>query len=113
MDLIVEPVEGVVVVAVVGDVDLATAPGMEECLSTQLAAGRVRLVLDLSQVAFMGSVGLRVVLSLLQASRQKGGDLRLCAAQPGVAKLLRVAGASEVMRIFATRGEAVGSYVSC
>jgi anti-sigma B factor antagonist len=110
MEIIVRQAGTAVLASPVGSLDALTAPEVEACLQAELDRGQSRLILDLGQTDYMGSVGLRVMLSIMQQCRRKGGDLRVAAAQPGVAKVLRMSGAGEVLKIFATAGEAVASY---
>lgn len=110
MDLVIQQVGHVTVISVAGSVDALTGPQVEGCLQEQLDHGQRRLVLDLGQVDYMGSVGLRVILSMLERSRKKGGDLRLAGVQHGVMKVLQVSGADCLVTTYATPDEAVGSY---
>lgn len=57
-----------------GDLDLATAPDLRECLRGQLADHAEIVVLDLADVSFIDSSGLRV---LLEAVSGDGGRLRI------------------------------------
>jgi stage II sporulation protein AA (anti-sigma F factor antagonist) len=62
LDVVVEPVgEGVVVLAVSGEVDLDTAAGLEEHLRAALSNGCSRVILDLSGCTFFDSSGLNVL----------------------------------------------------
>ena len=51
-------------IAVAGDLDLASADRLEHEVGRQRAAGVIRLVIDLSDVDFIDSTGLRVLLTL-------------------------------------------------
>lgn len=54
-----------------GELDLAAAPGLEERLA-QLSAEGVAIRLDLSQLAFIDSSGVRVLIRAVNASRENG-----------------------------------------
>ena len=110
MDIVVKQVGLASLVCVVGSVDALTAPEIADCLESQLDSGRTRLVLDLGQTDFLSSAGLRVILTILRKSREKGGDLRLAAAQPGVERVLGLAGVAEILKVFSTGEEAVASF---
>lgn len=70
-------VDDAVVVAVAGAVDMASAPQLGNVLAAVLAGSPVVLVIDLSAVDFLGSMGLNV---LLRARRDIGsGGLRVVA----------------------------------
>jgi anti-sigma B factor antagonist len=63
MDVSVQSIEGVTVVKVSGDIDAATAPGLMAQMATLTPPG-CRIAVDLSEVPYMSSAGLRVMLSL-------------------------------------------------
>jgi anti-anti-sigma factor len=110
MDIAVKQVGPASLVSVVGSVDALTAAEVADCLESQLDRGQTRLVLDLGQTDFLSSAGFRVLLAILKKSRQKGGDLRLAAVQPGVEHVLRLAGVTGVLEVFSTGDEAAASY---
>ena len=75
--------DGVVTVTVAGDVDLAEADGLWEDLSPLLAPGTTMLV-DFSEVAFLDSFGLRILLRLAESADAVGATFRLTAVSAPV-----------------------------
>jgi anti-anti-sigma regulatory factor len=69
-----------------------------------------QIIVDLSQVDFMSSAGIRVLLDMLKRSRGMGGDLRLAATQSGVQRTLELSGMVRVLQVYASVEEAVRSY---
>lgn len=61
-------------IIVAGELDLATAPDLRECLHDQLADHAEIVVLDLAGISFIDSAGLLV---LLEAVEGDGGRLRI------------------------------------
>jgi anti-anti-sigma factor len=110
MDISLNQLEDTTVVSISGSVDALTAPEVTNFLHSKIAGGQRRLVLDLSRVDFMSSAGLRAILAALKSSRQEGGDLRLAAAQPGVARVLKMSGFTKILKAFPSVVEAVESY---
>jgi anti-sigma B factor antagonist len=98
------------VVSIQGSIDATTASQVTSFLSTRIAENETRLIVDLAQVGFMSSAGLRAFLATLKESRQHGGDLRLAAAQPGVEKILKMSGFTNILKTFVTVDEAVKSF---
>ncbi|MET9002446.1 STAS domain-containing protein [Amycolatopsis sp. Hca4] len=88
------PAPHAVLVTARGDLDSATAGHLATLLSDRLWATPERLVVDLSEVDFLGVAGLRVLLhAALQA--QEGGTelLVVTGTNPAVRRALRVTGA--------------------
>jgi anti-anti-sigma factor len=110
MDIMLNQLGETTVVSISGSIDALTAPDVMNFLHSKIAGGQHRLVLDLSRVDFMSSAGLRVILAALKSSRQEGGDLRLAAAQPGVEKILKMSGFTNILKAFPSVDEAVDSY---
>lgn len=55
--------DGVSVISVSGEIDLVTAPALEQSIGAVLADSPTALVIDLSGVEFLGSVGLKILAS--------------------------------------------------
>ena len=79
--------DGVAVVAVRGEVDLATAPNLAAVLNQ--IDDTAHAALNLSAVDFMDSTGLHVVLVKAEAMRRKGGALLISSVSQPVRQLLR------------------------
>ena len=92
----------ITIVTIAGNVDALTAGEVTSYLSERIIAGTKRLILDLGQVNFMSSAGLRAILMALKEIRQQGGDLYLAGAQPGVERILKVSGFTTILKTFPT-----------
>jgi anti-anti-sigma factor len=94
-------VSGIIVVALQGDFDAATAPAVDKRLQTLLRAAQCRLLVDLSGVSYIASAGLRVLLAALKRGRGCGSDLRLACLRPAVKEVFDMAGFTPLFRIYA------------
>lgn len=83
--------DGDAVVALQGEIDLATAHILKRALDDAIEAGTTRVVVDLAQVGFLDSSGLDVILSAQQQLAAEGRFLRARAATGCVARLLDIA----------------------
>jgi anti-anti-sigma factor len=84
------------VIAVKGDVDLASAPELDNAL------GKFRkqeVFVDLRKTEFMDSAGLRVLLSNQTRIQEQGGKLNLVVAEGPVMRLIEVAGVRDTFSI--------------
>jgi anti-anti-sigma factor len=81
------------VVVVAGDIDVATAPMLDDAISA--VSGPV--VLDLSGVTFMDSSGVRVLVRHRQASQAGGNRFEVAAVSRPVRRVLELAGVLEYL----------------
>jgi anti-anti-sigma factor len=86
------PAPQAVLVTVHGDLDCATAGDLAAVVADRLAAAPGRLVLDLSEVDFLGVAGVRALLHAARQADRHGAELHVV-ANPVVRRALRVTGA--------------------
>ena len=107
LSLSTEDVDGYRVVAVRGEVDIHSAPALRKCLHESVDDAHPDLVVDLSDIAFIDSTGLGVLVAGQNRAGELGGKLSVVCAQERVLKLFRITGLDGVFAIFATREEAL------
>ncbi|MEA2479931.1 MAG: anti-sigma factor antagonist [Thermoleophilaceae bacterium] len=90
-DVDVEHTDGVVFVRPKGDLDLATAPDLRDILR-ELAKAGASVVLDLAELRFIDSSGLRVIWETDNAARRDGMDLTLTPGPPQIMRVFDVTG---------------------
>ena len=95
------------VLAIKGEIDVSTAPELRDRLLTVAQNGQRVVVVDLSEVTFLDSTALGVLVSGLKRLRADGGDLRLVVTGRSVSKVLEITGLVEVFSIFETVDAAV------
>ena len=100
------------VVKVTGSVDALTAAELSSILSNQSMGGHAKLVVDLIDVEFMSSAGLRTLLGAVKEARSNGGDLRITSTNPGIDKVLKMSGFHNIAKVFPSQAEAVSSFGS-
>jgi anti-sigma B factor antagonist len=81
-----------VVVALEGEIDLAAAPEAERRIAEAEAQNPGKLVIDLREVTFMDSSGLRVLLTAHRRAEQDGRGFALIRGGESVDRLLQVTG---------------------
>ncbi|MBI5586069.1 MAG: STAS domain-containing protein [Deltaproteobacteria bacterium] len=97
--------EGILTVAVEGKVDGATAPELESRLVEWLDQGETKIILDLQEVYYISSAGLRVVL--MGAKRlQNKGRLVLAGLKPEVKEIFEMAGFDTILDFYDQPGAA-------
>jgi len=81
------PTREVSIVRVDGVVDTMTAGELDRVISSLVARGRYRLIVDLAGVEYISSAGWGIFVSYLREIREHGGDLRLARMTPDVREI--------------------------
>ena len=87
------------ILAVSGEVDLATAPTLRQRVVQAIDDGARQVVVDLSEVGFMDSTGLGVLIGGLKRLRQLDGNLIVVNPSDPVRKILEVTGLLDVLGV--------------
>lgn len=96
---------GAAVATVTGELDMATAPGLEQALEPVDAAER--LVLDLAGCTFVDSSAIRVLAARAHAADAAGGGVALVVTDPGVRRALEIAAIDTVVDLHDSRAAAL------
>jgi anti-anti-sigma factor len=80
------------VIALSGDIDLAAVSAVEERIRAGLDGGSSTVVLDLRQVEFMDSSGLRLILRMDHEVRERGDRFVLVRGGRRVSRVLELSG---------------------
>lgn len=70
--------------------DQQQADRLMASLDAEIGAGNHRVVLDMSQLQYMNSTGLNILINVLTRTRNAGGDAILAGPTPGVRQLFTV-----------------------
>ncbi len=82
-------------ITVHGDVDLDTAPRLTEAINNAVARGRTHIAVDMNEVTFIDSVGLRVLIQAYEGAVDVQGSLRITEASTAVLRILDITGFTE------------------
>lgn len=99
--------DGSFVLALAGDLDLHTAPALQEELAALVRRDARLVVVDLTAVEAIDSTAIGLLLGILRQQRERGAELLLVAADPRVLRPLRTLGLDRVFTIAPTLAEAV------
>ncbi len=101
--------DGWAVVAVQGEVDVATAPRLREQLIDLVSNGGTRIVVDLERVDFIDSTGLGVLVGALKRVRTNDGELSLVCTEARILKVFEITGLTKVFAIHSSVDEAIAA----
>jgi anti-anti-sigma factor len=92
--------KNVLVVVVKGRMDAVTAPTFEETLQDLIATGENGFLIDLSDLQYISSAGLRSFLVLAKKLKPQGGDLLFAGLQGPVDEVFKISGFYSIFKIF-------------
>lgn len=98
MDVRIKTIEQVTVVEIAGDIDGRTAPEVREQVSAQVQPG-VKMILDMSQVDYMSSAGLRMLLATYRQIKSNDGHIVLAGLSEEITDTMSMTG---FLRFFTT-----------
>ena len=98
--------EGVALVGVGGEIDLSTAPAFEAVIAEALEEDPRVLVIDLSEVTFIGSVGLRI-LAGTQEKVGKSIPIAVVADHAAASRPMQLTGLDNLISLYPTVDEAL------
>ena len=88
--------DGVDVLFVEGEIDVATAPRLIAALNDAVSEAVRSVIIDLTSVGFMDSTGLGVLVGRLKQIRLNDGSMRLVCAHDRVLKVFVITGLDKV-----------------
>jgi anti-sigma B factor antagonist len=92
-----------------GSLDLATAPTVRAALSEATEKGSHNLIVDLTQLEFLDSTGLGVLIGAHRRAAEHGGSFRLIVNNGPISRLLNITGLIAVFAAYRSLEDARGN----
>jgi anti-anti-sigma factor len=102
----VEHRDGVVVLAVAGDIDAATASVLDAAVADVLAEDPSALIVDLAAVTFLGSAGLQIFVGTYE-KLSESGRFAVVADGPATSRPIQLTRLDEVFPLYPTLDDAL------
>jgi len=96
------------IVGIAGNLDSTTSPEAQKKLDAVLAGAR-KVVLDFSELDYISSAGLRVLLGAAKQLRASGGTLRMFGLNQSVREVFEISGFSAILAVYPSEAEALGA----
>ncbi|NGX50898.1 MAG: Anti-sigma-B factor antagonist [Chlamydiae bacterium] len=98
------------IVRIEGRLDAASAPLLERKLLKLSEEGSKNILLDFSQVNYLSSAGMRLLLSTTKKLKAMSGALHCCSVGEEVMEIIKMAGFERILHIFPTEREALQGF---
>lgn len=83
---------GIIILDIAGRVDAATSSKLDDELSKKIDAGVIKVIMNMENLSYISSSGLRVILAGLKKVKSAGGVIALTGLQPGPAEVFKMTG---------------------
>ena len=97
---------GVTVLNIGGEIDLSTAPAFAAAITAALDEDPPVLVIELSEVSFMASVGLRILVATHEKV-SKSAQVAIVANNPATSRPIQLTGLDNVISVYPTLNDAL------
>jgi anti-sigma B factor antagonist len=98
--------DGVAVLSVAGEIDLATAPALDAAITEALSRDPSALVIELSGVEFMASAGLQLLIAT-QEKLSETTRLAVVANGPATSRPIQLTGLDDILSLYQTLDDAL------
>jgi len=98
---------GVLIIALTGDIDLRTSPELNETLGDVVSSRPRRVVFDLAGVQYIDSSGVGTLVNLKRQVERGGGEVILAGPQTRVRNVLEITHLDKFFTVVASRADAV------
>ena len=112
MDITEEKRGSITLLQVQGRIDASTSSRLKTVLLTAIDNGAKQLVVDFSQVDYISSAGLQVLLVAGKKLKQQNGKIVFAALKKNIREVFDIAGFSSIFPAFHSQEEALKSFAA-
>jgi anti-sigma B factor antagonist len=100
----------VCIVGISGRMDSLNSKDIEAKMNLLIENDTAKIIIDLADVDYISSVGLRVLLAALKKQKQKQGSIKLVSLQPFVSDIFKMTGFDKIFSIYSNQEAALERY---
>jgi anti-anti-sigma factor len=108
MEISTRTMNDIHIVGINGSLDSTTSPEAKKSIDAVLV-GAKKVLLDFSQLDYISSAGLRVLLGTAKHLRGSGGKLGLFGLNQSVREVFEISGFSSILSVYQSEPEALGA----
>ncbi len=109
MEMNTEREGGTLIAKAKGRVDGANAREFQDALEAATDASDCAVILDLQQLSYISSAGLRVILLTAKALRRQGAKFAVCSLSDPIREVFAISGFDKIIPLYASLTEAIAA----
>lgn len=94
----------------VGSIDTTTSVDLEGTLMEGISQGMRLVILDLTDVRYVSSAGLRVFILAAKTLKKENGEIRFSTPNKNVSEVLRLSGMLKLLKVYPDNAAAIRSF---
>ena len=110
MALSIERNDGIMIAMAEGRVDGANAQEFQGALTDAIEPSDRAVVLDLGEITYISSAGLRVILLTARALRRQDAELAVCSLSASIREVFEISGFDKIIQVRDSRPDAIASF---
>lgn len=88
---------GTALIKIVGEMDIYSSPQLKDKTASLFLQGTKNIILDLSSLRFVDSIGIGVIVAALMRAKEKGGKLAIVNPTASVERLMNIVGLFQLL----------------
>ncbi len=110
MEITTKDVAGITFVYLSGEIKSTTSGEVMDSLVGLVKGGANKLLLNIKEVDFISSAGLRSILVAAKLLTNSNGQMRICGANESVKKVLETSGFTSLVNLYSDENEALAAF---
>ena len=112
MDILSQSIGSIKILGLSGRFDIQTSPQVNEWMQDATSKPPAKVVVDLSDVSFLDSTALSILVQGLKRSRELNGDVRLCGLHQPVRMIFELTRLDKAFEIYNSQEDAIEAFNS-
>ncbi len=100
----------VLLLRIIGRLDALSSEATEKRVLAIIRKDDLNVLLDFTEVSYLSSAGMRMLLAVFKRVREHSGKLAVCSVDDGVMDVLKMSGFDEVFAVFPNQEEALHQF---
>ena len=109
MDIKTERADGTLIAKAEGRIDGVNARDFEEAMKAAISGDDSVVVIDLENLSYISSAGLRVILLIAKTLRKRNAELMLCSLSDPIREVFEISGFDKIIPVHASRQQALSA----
>jgi len=110
MEIEVKNLDHVKIVILTGDLNANTSGEAETKINQLIMGGNRKLIIDLENLNYISSAGLRIFLASNKLIRKMNGEIRICTLNPTVKEVFEISGFNLIFKLYPDQASSIADF---